>query len=258
MANISVNIDGLTTGNPQAVVDLMNVVNDPNNFDNVTPVNADAVEDNFDFEQAVNDTFDEIEQQNESVENKTEKQLNEDVDEEELNPVDVDSMDVDEFYDGYVTDNAALWDEDIDYDAMPVNKDKIFQYWKQLVKSGENEWNAVEIAVRKFAGIEDEITEALAKREVLDPRKNRVDPEDEADGEEELLLEDEPKENNLEADLEKMEKEAQTAMSEVDKMFGESFRSKGKMLKEEYGPYHDDELASMILQEVGEKFLQVL
>lgn len=253
MANISVNIDGLTTGNPQAVVDLMNVVNDPNNFDNVTPVNADAVEDNFDFEQAVNDTFDEIEQQNESVENKTEKQLNEDVDEEELNPVDVDSMDVDEFYDGYVTDNAALWDEDIDYDAMPVNKDKIFQYWKQLVKSGENEWNAVEIAVRKFAGIEDEITEALAKREVLDPRKNRVDPEDEADGEEELLLEDEPKENNLEADLEKMEKEAQTAMSEVDKMFGESFRSKGKMLKEEYGPYHDDELASMILQEVGEK-----
>ena len=253
MANISVNIDGLTTGNPQAVVDLMNVVNDPNNFDNVTPVNVDAVEDNFDFEQAVNDTFDEIEQQNESVENKAEKQLNEDIEDEELNPVDVDSMDVDEFYDGYVTDNAALWDEDIDYDAMPVNKDKIFQYWKQLVKSGENEWNAVEIAVRKFAGIEDEIAEALAKREVLDPRKNRVDPEDEADGEEELLLEDEPKENNLEADLEKMEKEAQTAMSEVDKMFGESFKSKGKMLKEEYGPYHDDDIASMILQEVGDK-----
>lgn len=144
MANISVNIDGLTTGNPQAVVDLMNVVNDPNNFDNVTPVDADSVEDNFDFEKAVNDTFDEIdnEQQNESVEHK---------------PVD--------------------------------------------------------------------------KKEVLDPRKNRVDPDEDAEGEEELLLEDEPKENNLVADLEKMEKEAQTAMGEVDKMFGESFRGK-KALKE--------------------------
>lgn len=144
MANISVNIDGLTTGNPQAVVDLMNVVNDPNNFDNVTPVDADSVEDNFDFEKAVNDTFDEIdnEQQNESVEHKL-----------------------------------------------------------------------------------------ADKKEVLDPRKNRVDPDEDVEGEEELLLEDEPKENNLVADLEKMEKEAQTAMGEVDKMFGESFRGK-KALKE--------------------------
>ena len=144
MANISVNIDGLTTGNPQAVVDLMNVVNDPNNFDNVTPVDTDSVEDNFDFEKAVNDTFDEIdnEQQNESVEHKS-----------------------------------------------------------------------------------------ADKKEVLDPRKNRVDPDEDAEGEEELLLEDEPKENNLVADLEKMEKEAQTAMGEVDKMFGESFSGK-KALKE--------------------------
>lgn len=144
MANISVNIDGLTTGNPQAVVDLMNVVNDPNNFDNVTPVDTDSVEDNFDFEKVVNDTFDEIdnEQQNESVEHKS-----------------------------------------------------------------------------------------ADKKEVLDPRKNRVDPDEDVEGEEELLLEDEPKENNLVADLEKMEKEAQTAMGEVDKMFGESFSGK-KTLKE--------------------------
>ena len=57
MANISVNINGLTTGNPQAVVDLMNVVNDPNNFDNVTPVDADSVEDNFDLHRKIADDF---------------------------------------------------------------------------------------------------------------------------------------------------------------------------------------------------------
>ena len=57
MANISLSIDGLTTGNPEAVSDLMNVVNDPTKFDNVKPVE----ETDFDFEQTVNDTFDEIE-----------------------------------------------------------------------------------------------------------------------------------------------------------------------------------------------------
>ena len=188
MANISVNIDGLTTGNPQAVVDLMNVVNDPNNFDNVTPVDTDSVEDNFDFEKVVNDTFDEIdnEQQNESVEHKS-----------------------------------------------------------------------------------------ADKKEVLDPQKNRVNPDEDAEGEEELLLEDEPKENNLVADLEKMEKEAQTAMGEVDKMFGESFNGKKalkesvvsdyenkkqmnesaskKLLKEEYGPYKDYGTGEIILNDIADK-----
>ena len=82
---------------------------------------------------------------------------------EELTPVDADSLDVDEFYNGYVMDNAALWDEDIDYDAMEANKNQIFQYWKQLVKGGEDEWDAVEISVRRFASNE-ELDEGCGKK----------------------------------------------------------------------------------------------
>ena len=82
---------------------------------------------------------------------------------EELTPVDVDSLDVDEFYNDYVMDNAALWDEDIDYDAMEANKNQIFHYWKQLVKGGEDEWNAVEISVRRFASNE-ELDEGCGKK----------------------------------------------------------------------------------------------
>lgn len=89
------------------------------------------------------------------------KALNEDY--EELTPVDADSLNVDEFYNGYVMDNVALWDEDIDYDAMEANKNQIFQYWKQLVKGGEDEWDAVEISVRRFAGNE-ELDEGVKKR----------------------------------------------------------------------------------------------
>lgn len=89
-----------------------------------------------------------------------EKEYEED---EELTPVDADSLDVDEFYNGYVMDNAALWDEDIDYDAMEANKNQIFQFWKQLVKGGENEWDAVEISVRRFASNE-ELDEGCGKK----------------------------------------------------------------------------------------------
>ena len=39
MANITVNIDGLTTGNPEAISDLMDIVGDSTKFDNVTPSN---------------------------------------------------------------------------------------------------------------------------------------------------------------------------------------------------------------------------
>ena len=92
------------------------------------------------------------------------KALNEDYEEdEELTPVNADSLGVDEFYNGYVMDNVALWDEDIDYDAMEANKNQIFQYWKQLVKGGEDEWDAVEISVRRFASNE-ELDEGVKKR----------------------------------------------------------------------------------------------
>lgn len=92
------------------------------------------------------------------------KALKEDYEEdEELTPVDADSLDVDEFYNCYVMDNAALWDEDIDYDAMEANKNQIFQFWKQLVKGGEDEWDAVEISVRRFASNE-ELDEGCGKK----------------------------------------------------------------------------------------------
>ncbi len=95
---------------------------------------------------------------------KKRKALKEDYEEdEELTPVDADSLDVDEFYNGYVMDNAALWDEDIDYDAMEANKNQIFQFWKQLVKGGEDEWDAVEISVRRFASNE-ELNEGCGKK----------------------------------------------------------------------------------------------
>lgn len=51
MANITVNIDGLTTGNPEAVADLMDIVGDSTKFDNVTSSNeveySDEELDNF-------------------------------------------------------------------------------------------------------------------------------------------------------------------------------------------------------------------
>ena len=96
---------------------------------------------------------------------------------EELTPVDVDSLDVDEFYNGYVMDNAALWDEDIDYDAMEANKNQIFHYWKHLVKGGEDEWNAVEISVRRFASNE-ELDEGCGKK-----KKKSLKESDEEDAE---------------------------------------------------------------------------
>lgn len=65
MANISVNIDGLTTGNPDAVAEMMELIGDK--FDNVTPVNPEEEYEDFDFNSFDFDSLD-MEETDEAVE----------------------------------------------------------------------------------------------------------------------------------------------------------------------------------------------